>query len=134
MDLFDEEEENKLEYTNVYQDYVHLMEHLLDATLKNDTYNHTDEEVDEFYTSFKEESKVYITANEDVMDLLFGLVDFQKFKRSVLEYKKGCIDDKATEDSSKLEYGKQGYDYDEFMKEYHSNPDDKASGWVRKIT
>ena len=35
--------------------------------------------------------------NEDVMDLLFGLVDFQKFKSSILEYKKGCVNKDAEE-------------------------------------
>ena len=34
MKLFDEEDENKLEYTNIYQDYVMLMEQVLDVTLK----------------------------------------------------------------------------------------------------
>ena len=43
MDVFNEDEENKLEYTNVYQDYVQLMEQILDVTLKNDTYKHSEE-------------------------------------------------------------------------------------------
>ena len=30
--------------------------------------------------------------------------------------------------------GKQGLEYDEFMKEFNLNLDDKANGWVRKIT
>ena len=33
--------------------------------------------------------------NEDVMDILFGLVDFSKFKKSILEYKKGMTDTNA---------------------------------------
>jgi hypothetical protein len=30
--------------------------------------------------------------------------------------------------------GKQGLELDDFLKEYNSNPDEKSSGWVRKIT
>ena len=43
MAHFNEEEENKLEYTNIYQDYVLLMEQILDVTLKNEKYGHSDE-------------------------------------------------------------------------------------------
>ena len=46
MTLFNAEEENKLEYTNVYQDYVKMMEDILDVTLKNETYGHSEAQVD----------------------------------------------------------------------------------------
>lgn len=80
MKLFDEEDENKLEYTNIYQDYVLLMEQILDVTLKNETYGHTEEQVQAFYSTFKDNLETYKQMNDDVMDILFGLVDFAKFK------------------------------------------------------
>ena len=95
MKLFDEEDENKLEYTNIYQDYVSLMEQILDVTLKNETYGHSDEQVSEFYKTFKNNLEAYKAIDEDVMDILFGLVDFSKFKASILEYKKGMKDTDA---------------------------------------
>ena len=95
MKLFDEEDENKLEYTNIYQDYIQLMEQILDVTLKSDTYGHSEEQVKAFYKTFKENHETYKAMNEDVMDLLFGLVDFTKFKSSILEYKKGFVDTSA---------------------------------------
>ena len=95
MDIFDENEENKLEYTNVYQDYVLLMEQLIDVTLKNETHGHSEEKVNHFYETFKDNQENYKAINEDVMDLLFGLVDFSKFKSSLLEYKKGAVNQAA---------------------------------------
>ena len=43
MALFSEAEENKLEYMQVYQDYVLFMEKILDVTLKNEKYGYSDD-------------------------------------------------------------------------------------------
>ena len=113
------------------------MEQILDVTLKNETYQHSDEQVDQFYSTFKDNQEVYRGMNEDVMDTLYGLVDFQKFKTSVLEYKKGCVDqdvDSAMAENREMIQSKQGYNYEEFLAEYNKNPDDKSTGWVRKLT
>ena len=137
MDVFVDAEENKLEYTHVYQDYVQLMEQILDATLKKESYGYSGEELDEFYETFKEHQVEYRAINDDVMDLLFGLVDFTQFKSSLLEYKKGCTnrDAREVEDENKeMMAGKQGFELEEFMKEFEVNPDEKTNSWVRKIT
>ena len=113
------------------------MEQILDVTLKNDIYNHSDDEVDLFYQTFKSHQEAYKAIDEDVMDLLFGLVDFSKFKNSVLEYKRGCINKDAgevDEENKHLITGKQGFEFEEFLKEFEVNPDDKSNSWVRKIT
>ena len=71
------------------------------------------------------------------MDILFGLVDFNKFKQSILTYKKGFKDtdaNQAEKVNQELMEGKQGMEYEEFMKEFNLNLDDKANGWVRKVT
>lgn len=47
--------------------------------------------------------KPYEKENPDTMDLLFGLVDFNKFKAHMLRYKKGVIDVKGTTDAEKSE-------------------------------
>ena len=66
------------------------------------------------------------------MDILFGMVDFTKFKESILAYKKGFKNmdaDQAVKENQDLMKGKQGLEYEEFMKEYNLNLDDKANGW-----
>ena len=133
MEVFSEEEENKLEYTNFYQDYVHLMEKMIDYKLKE---THSEEQVDQFYLTFKENREEYNKINEDVMDLLFGLVDFQKFKSFILEYKKGCRTEKDADESAvgSKRLSEYAADYDEFMKEINSDPDEKSSGWVKKVS
>ena len=109
-----------------------MMEQVLDVTLKNETYGHSEEQVKEFYATFKDNLENYKTINHDVVDILFGLVDFAKFKESILAYKKGCIDtDAATaqKENQELMSGKQGYEYEEFLKEYNLDLDDKSNGW-----
>ena len=40
----------------------------------------------------------------------------------------------AYKDNKELNSGKQGLELAEFLKEYNSNPDEKGSGWSRKIS
>ena len=65
-------------------------------TLKNEQYGHSEEQVEGFYKTFKDNIEHYKTMNADVMDTLFGMVDFSHFKKSLLEYKKGVTDSDAT--------------------------------------
>jgi hypothetical protein len=46
--MFGEEEENKLEYMNVYNDYVQIIENAIEGELKT-TYGFSDDELDQFY-------------------------------------------------------------------------------------
>lgn len=104
MGSFNEDEENKLEYTNVYQDYVQMMEKVLDVTLKGQ-YGHSEADVEQFYATFKDNKHGYEAINSDVMDTLFSMVDFSKFKQSLLEYKRGMNDQgekEALEDNARL--------------------------------
>ena len=96
MTKFNDDEENKLEYTNVYQDYVEMMEKVLDVTLK-EQYKHPEADLDAFYKSFKQLRSGYETMNADVMETLFGMVDFSKFKESLLDYKRGMVNMDADE-------------------------------------
>ena len=113
-----------------------MMEQILDVTLKNETHGHSEAQVEHFYQTFKENMEAYKAMNEDVMDVLFGMVDFNKFKQSVLEYKKGFQNadaDQTAKENQELQSGKQGLEYEEFMKEYNRDPDEKGSGWVKKL-
>ena len=99
--IFSEEEENKLEYTNVYEAYVKLMEQLIEMNLK-EKYSVSDEDVKAFYDTLKQEGAIttYQTLNNDTLEILFGFIDFDKFKRSMLDAKKGMVN---TEESKNVE-------------------------------
>jgi ADP-ribosylation factor-like protein 2-binding protein len=88
---FDPEEENKLEYTPIYETYVELTDKMIDMKLKTDD-GYTDQQLADFKDHFKENMPKYEEINSDVVDILFGYVDFQKFKRVMLTYRKGMID------------------------------------------
>lgn len=42
--------------------------------------------------------------------------------------------DTAEKENKELMKGKQGFEYEEFLAEYNKDLDDKAHGWVRKVT
>jgi hypothetical protein len=44
---------------------------------------------------------IYEEINPDTMDLLFGYLDFEKFKSTMLIAQKGMIDEKPNEEDSK---------------------------------
>lgn len=94
---FDPEDENKLEYTPIYEKYVEIMEKIIETKLKAE-YGHTDEEIETFYNDFKADVKEYEKQDIDTVDILYSLVDFVKFKKSMISYVKGATDLKATDD------------------------------------
>jgi ADP-ribosylation factor 2-binding protein len=98
-DQFDPNEENKLEYTPIYEKYVEIVEKIIEAKLK-DEYGHTNGEIEQFYQDFKAEMSEFEKEDRDTMDLLYGLVDFMKFKKSMLTYVKGATNLKATEEET----------------------------------
>lgn len=93
---FDPEDENKLEYTPIYEKFVEIMEKLIEAKLKAE-YGYTDEEIEAFYEHFKVDAKEYEAQDVDTVDILYSMVDFVKFKKSMISYVKGTTDLKATD-------------------------------------
>ena len=73
QDTFTDDEENKLEYQEIYESYLRIVD---------------EADITEFYTGFKEKFKSYEGIHKVTVDTLFGFVDFLKFKESVLETKK----------------------------------------------
>jgi hypothetical protein len=92
---FDPKEENKLEYTPIYERYFEIVDKLIEARLI-ETYNHTREEVKQFYADFKANMSEFEKEDKDTMNILFNLVDFVKFKKFMLSYVRGAVDVKAT--------------------------------------
>lgn len=88
-DKFDESEENKLEYTSIFEEYVYILENIIDSKLKA---NHTEVELEAFYIHFKDNYQIYEPQNSDTVEVLFGFTEFTKFKEAVLKYKRGLIE------------------------------------------
>ena len=69
------------------------MEQIIEAKLKEN--GTTDDEIQNFYTSFKDNLKVYEEIDMETVDVLFGFVDFEKFKEKLNIYKKGIQQEDA---------------------------------------
>lgn len=85
--MFDGEEENKLEHTDVHNKYVEIMDKYIDQKL---TANFSEEQQKAFLVDFKDNSAKYKEINGPVVEQLFGFVDFSEFKLRILDYKKMC--------------------------------------------
>ena len=82
-DTFTDDEENKLEYTQIFEAYVQLLEEIIDADL-----NYSQEQMTAFYQHFADNLKVYEESDALAMNTLFGLTNFDKFKESILMFKR----------------------------------------------
>ena len=83
--MFEDTEENKLEYTQVFEQYVTILEEIIAVKLKE---KYSEEQIEAFYLSFKDNMKDYEKENALTVETIFGLIDFDKFKASILQYKK----------------------------------------------
>ena len=90
----DNVEENKLEHTNIHQEYVHILESIMEANLKQ---TFSDDEINNFYIDFATDMKKYESINSNTMDQLYGFIDFMNFKENIIAYKKGPMALKAEE-------------------------------------
>ena len=74
------------EDTDIHRDYVAIMEQIIEAKLKE---NFTEEDIQEFYKTFRENLDKYEKIDGETIDVLFGFIDFEKFKEKLITYKKG---------------------------------------------
>jgi ADP-ribosylation factor 2-binding protein len=89
---FEDSDENKLEYTPIYESFVHLLENLIESKL-NQEFNFSQESIDAFYEDFKVNWETYKDMDADAVETLFGFIDFERFKQNMINYKKGMTDD-----------------------------------------
>ena len=89
--------ENKLEYTAVYENYLKLIEKVLEKQVM-ERHTISDEEMNGFYASLKgsqEKIKMLEDIDKDSLDTLFEFCNFDTFKSCMVEAKKskdGTID------------------------------------------
>ena len=82
--LFEDTEENKLEYTNIHTEYVYILDTVVEANLKE---KYTSDQIDAFYLGFKDNLEEYKKINPEVVNTLFSFIDFEAFKKSgVIKY------------------------------------------------
>ena len=94
--IFEEKEENKLEYTKIFNEYTKTMEEFLEKELAKRVKEY---KVDEFYKLL--ESKKF-KIDEQLLDTLLDLSEFNSFKQMMLSYKR----DKGN-NKEKIEFGIQ---------------------------
>ncbi|RXG70497.1 ADP-ribosylation factor-like protein 2-binding protein [Armadillidium vulgare] len=82
--MFEDKEENKLEYTSIFENYVDLVEGYLESELRE---RNQDFDMSVFLKEIESESNKDCIDSE-VVDLLTTFSDFSSFKAAMLEAKK----------------------------------------------
>ena len=77
-DVFTDDDENKLEYTIIFENYVQILDTVIDAKLYSQFKEQT---VTNFYLDFKDGYKKYEAEDAETVETLFGFTDFNRFKK-----------------------------------------------------
>ncbi len=86
--VFEDKDENKLEYTKIFNEYTKKTEEFLEKNLKKRV---TQYKIDDFYKML--ESKKF-KMDEQLLDTLIDLSDFNNFKEMMLNYKRSKTNNK----------------------------------------
>ena len=132
--VFEDTEENKLEYSPIYESYVYILESVIDSRLIE---KFMPSETEEFYKTFKDNLQTYEAINSDTLDTLYGFIDFDKFKDKMIKFKETA--DKDTKQGADVTTQNVGVSslelndastIDELLKE---DIKDKKVGWALKL-
>jgi len=129
-DQFEDTDENKLVYTNIYQDYVHLLNQLMESQLKG---TFSDEELEKFYLGFKDKMPIYEKIHIDVVDNLFAFIDFDKFKKQMLLAKNTVNENFSTAEDIKVTGDAEEQDDALFHKLFAEDVEDPSLGWRKTL-
>ena len=80
--IFDDNDENKIEYTEIFNRYTTLIESTIDTKLLQKLPNFNMRRFEEMLLSRQDEM------DTEIFDLLLSLSDFDEFKEVMLSYKK----------------------------------------------
>lgn len=81
---FSDDEENKLEYTQVHEAYIEILDRIIESNILS---KFSEEQVDSFYVTFKENIKTYNETSPRAVEILYGFIDFESFKKDILKFK-----------------------------------------------
>ena len=129
--IFEDAEENKLSYTDVFESYVYLLDNTITAKLLEAGFDEQ-ADLDPFYKGFKANIAKYEAENSDVVDTLYTFIDFSKFKENILDIKK-AIDFKGTGNDNTNKAGFKIHTADDFWKLAKEDIDDPALGWKQML-
>lgn len=106
-----------MEYSQIFDEYVYILESIIESKIAN---AYSKEQIAEFYNDFKENYKNYEAINSETVEVLFGFIDFVKFKEAVIKFKKqGQKDDENVTDAGIMETTK-GADVEEYFNRLHA--------------
>jgi len=130
FDTFDANDENKLEYTEIHSRYVYILDEVIETNLRS---KYSEDEVKNFYDTFKDNLQRYEEENHDGLDCLFGFLDFDKFKTYVLKLKAGKFEytPKELEEGTDQMLMKDTSSFEEYLAEDVNN---KKLGWKKILT
>lgn len=126
-DVFTDDDENKLEYTPIFNNYINILESVIDAQLYA---KYDQDSVGAFYMDFKDNFKEYEKEDAEAVETLFSFTDFNKFKTQMLQCKTGQIDYKR-EEASNPDYSQKGEEY--YYKVIAEDLKDKNLNWRMKL-
>ena len=72
---FEDAEENKLEYTSIYEAYVQIMDQLIDSKLA-ESCGFSQPQIEGFYNDFAKQSTVYEEMDNETYQMLLEFTDF----------------------------------------------------------
>ena len=100
---FDDDDENKHEYKQIYEEYLSITEKVIEARIR-EQYGFDEEAFATFLESLAEKKGEYEAENADTVNILFSMIEFDQFKKKMLEAKKGLVDSESTaEDEDALQ-------------------------------
>ena len=130
---FEDTDENKLEYTQIHEAYMFILDHMMESSLMD---KFSKEEIDGFYSTFKDKIHVYKEVNSDVVETLWGFIDFSMFKKEILKYKVDVLKSQSEKPEDIVQTGStSNSDKDEsyFWDNIKLDLNDKSHGWVKKM-
>ena len=83
-DKFTEDEEFQLDYTEIHNGYVTILEEKIDAKLLE---KFSQEVLDAFYDAFKADHRTFEGTNQEAADQLRDFTDIVKFKETMVALK-----------------------------------------------
>ena len=90
VNVFEDSEENKLQYTEIHGQYVYIMEELIEAKLKE---KYSEADVEAFYKAFQSDLASFEAEDSNAFEIMQSMIDFQKFKQQMLKFKQGLQND-----------------------------------------